>query len=225
MIKIPKEYKREVGITAEKSFDKAGELFVFQKSVEVIILPKISEIVIPEIGIGAITDHQGYIYISIDFSRRDIKKIIKEQLPLTIYHELSHIIRMHLFGNLVKNLLDNLIAEGIASYIEKEVFNKRISYIEPIQNEMRYWRKAQKILRKKKYNYEDRSGWFYGTKKLPRWIGYRLGYLLVDSFMQRQKNLSLAQLIRTKSSEVLRGAGDIYNPTLRLTRKHLKRKI
>ena len=55
LVNIPKEYRRKVARTAEKAFDKAGELFAYKKSVDVLIFPKLSELVIPEIGMGAVT--------------------------------------------------------------------------------------------------------------------------------------------------------------------------
>lgn len=136
MVNIPKEYKRQVGITAERAFEKAGKLFAYKKAVEVAFLPNIPSMIIPELGIGGITTEQEGITVSIDFLRSDIKKIIRKQLPSTIYHELSHIVRG---WRDVSTLLGWLVFEGIGSYVEKKLFKEKVLYVEPIQNEMRYW--------------------------------------------------------------------------------------
>ena len=201
MIKIPKKYRVQVAKTAERALTGAGELFAYRKPVETVIFSSIPEFVIPEVGIGANATIQGDIIVNIDFSRRDIKKVIQKELSPTLYHEFSHVVRASVHKNLYATLSESFITEGIASYIEKKVFRKKVPYIKPIKNERKYWLQAQKNMCKKDY---DHSKWFFGTKKLPRWIGYRLGYLIVNSFMERQKNLTLAQLVRIKSHNVLR---------------------
>ena len=172
LVKIPKKYRRDVGKIAEDSFEKAGKLFAYKKPVEVMIFPRISDIVIPEIGIGGMTTERGDILLSIDFSRRNIGKIITEQLPLSVYHELSHVVRgTHVMRGThdYAVLLDWLVFEGIASYIERKLFKEKVPYIAPVKDEMEYWAQAQKILMKKT-SYKESRKWFFGTEKLPRWI-------------------------------------------------------
>jgi len=201
LIKIPKKYKVQVSKCAEKALAGASELFVYQKPVETVIFSSIPGYVIPEVGAGACAIMQGDIVVNIDFSRRDITKVIQKELPSMLYHEFSHVVRASVHKNLYTTLIESLITEGIASYIEKKVFRKKVPYIEPIKNERKYWLQVQKNMYRNTY---DHGEWFYGTKKFPRWIGYRFGYLIVNSFMEQQKNLSFAQLVKTKSFEVLR---------------------
>lgn len=202
LIKIPKKYKTQVAKRAEKALAGASELFVYRKAVEVVIFSSIPEYVIPEIGLGAYTTLQGAIIVNIDFSRRDTMKVIQKELPSTLYHEFSHVVRSSVYKNLYATLIESIITEGIASYVEKKISRKKVPYIEPIRNERKYWVQLRKAMDRNAY---DHGKWFFGTKKLPRWIGYRLGYLIVDSSMKQQKNLSLAQLVRTKSCDILRG--------------------
>jgi len=201
LIKIPKKYKTQVSKGAEKALAGASELFVYRKAVETVVFSSTSEYVIPEVGVGAYTTRQGVIIVNVDFSRRDITKVIQKEFPSTLYHEFSHVVRASVYKKLYATLIESLITEGIASYVEKKVSRKRVPYIKPIRNERRFWFQLQKSMNRDTY---DHGEWFYGKKKLPRWIGYRLGYLIVNSFMEQQKNLSLAQLVRTKSFEILR---------------------
>lgn len=203
LIKIPKKYKVQVAKTAERALARASEFFAYRKPVETVIFSSISWFVIPEVGIGAHAITQGDIVVNINFSRRDLKGVIQKELSPTLYHEFSHVVRASVHKNLYATLGESLITEGIASYIEKKVFRKKVPYIKPIKNERKYWLQAQKNMSQKDY---DHSEWFFGYGKLPRWIGYRLGYLLVDSFMKRQKNFSLSQLARTKSSEIFQAS-------------------
>jgi len=201
LIKIPEKYKAQVAKRAEKALAGASELFVYRKAVETVIFSSTPEYVIPEVGVGAYATMQGVIIVNIDFSRRDIIKVIQKEFPSMLYHEFSHVVRASVYKNLYATLIESLITEGIASYVEKKLFRKKVPYIEPIRNERKYWSQVQEGMNRNTYDYSE---WFYGTKKLPRWIGYRLGYLIVNSFMEQQKNLSLAQLVRTKSFEILR---------------------
>jgi len=202
LIKIPKKYKTQVAKRAEKSLAGASKLFIYRKPVETVIFSSAPEYVIPEVGLGAYTTRQGVIIVNVDFSRRDITKVIQKEFPSTLYHEFSHVVRASVYKKLYATLIESLITEGIASYVEKKVFRKKVPYIEPIRNERKYWLQLQKSMNRNTY---DHGEWFYGKKKLPRWIGYRLGYLIVNSFMEQQKNLSLAKLVRTRSFEILRG--------------------
>lgn len=201
LVKIPGKYKVMVAKIAGKALAGISELLAHRKPVETVIFSSIPEFVVPEVGIGAHATMQGDIVVNINFSRRDIKKVIQKELPSTIYHEFSHVVRASVHESLYATLGKSLVTEGIASYIEKGLFQKKVPYVEPIKNERKYWLQAQKIMRKSAY---DHGEWFYGTKKLPRWIGYRLGYLIVKSFVERQKNVSFARLVRINSSDVLK---------------------
>lgn len=55
-------------------------------------------------------------------------------------------------------------------------------------------------------SYEDHGEWFYATKKLPRWIGYRLGYLLVEGYMKNNPKTSFAELVRLDAKKILKGS-------------------
>ena len=200
LIKIPRKYGVQVAKTAERALVQAGELFAYRKPVEVVVFSSYPEVVIPELGIAGKSIYEGDIVIDIDFSRKDIPHVINKELPSTLLHEFSHIVREATVGY-GKTLLGALISEGIGSYVENKLLRRTMPYTKPIRHELKYWQKAKRFLGKKTYNHFE---WFFGRGKLPRWIGYRLGYLLVDSFMQRQENLSLEQLVRIKSHEVLR---------------------
>jgi len=136
----------------------------------------------------------------IDFSRRDIKKVITRRFFTNLYHELSHLAR-EAFVGWGRTFLDHLVAEGIASYTEKALDNRaEVPYIRKIKNEDELWRKAKPFLSRGKYRHSD---WFFGSRNIPRWAGYRLGYLIVDSFM-KNNDCSLYELTRMPSKEILR---------------------
>lgn len=189
------EYRAEIARIAQDALDEASEIFDFSKLVELVIFSTSAHFVIREIGMSAYASLEGFITCMFDFARRDIEKVIQRELRPSLFHELSHIVRVDLFGNLMANLPENMVSEGIACYIEKKMGGK-VPYTKPIEGEMKYWQKAKKMMAKKEYTYEDRQEWFVGAGKLPRWIGYRLGYLLVAEYMKKHPKISVAELVR-----------------------------
>ena len=206
LIKIPERYTRSVEKSARLALKEASELFEYRKPVEVVIFSSMPEIVIPELGIGGHSLSQGDIVVDIDFIRKDIKKIIQKELPSTILHEVSHVVRGSIIKDPYATLLDSFVTEGIASYIEKHSYMNQVPYIKSIKNEEVLLKKAKKVFNKKNYTWKDHSEWFFGEGKLPRWIGYRLGYLIVSSYMGNNKDISVADLTRMKAIEILKGS-------------------
>ena len=207
LIKIPKRYIRSVERSALGAFKEVRVLFKYEKPVEIVVFSSIPGMVIPELGIIGHALGQGDIVIDIDFQRKDVAKIIQKELPNSLFHEFSHIVR----GTITKipgtTLLEDFIIEGIGSYIEKHICKNVPPYIKPIKNEELLFKKAKRAFQKKSYTWRDHVVWFYGQGTLPRWIGYRLGYLIVSGYMKNNKNTSMADLTRMKASEIFKKSG------------------
>ncbi len=207
LIKIPVRHARSVERSALDALEQAGKLLQYKKPAEVVVFSATPESVIPELGIGAHALSQGDIVVNIDFARKDIRKIIQKELPSTLFHEYSHVVRGSVFKDPYATLFDALVTEGIASYLEKSVIKNNVPYIKLIRGENRFWLKAKKILRKKNYTWDTHREWFFGGGKLPRWIAYRLGYLIISSFMMNHRDTSMAKLTRMKAEDILLGSG------------------
>ena len=202
LIGIP---SKERGIALEhsiKALDRAKNLLKYKKQVDVVIIEAQNFFVISKLGIGGSAIGKFCIEIKIDFSRKDLRKIIDIELSATVYHELAHLVRENSvgYGN---TLLDSFVSEGISCFVEKSILPKRkIPYIQKIKSEQKLWAKAKKLLGKIKYNHSE---WFFGSGKLPNWTGYRLGYLIVEKFTKRNI-ISLAELSRLNSKDILKGS-------------------
>lgn len=207
LVKIPSRYRTKVIKTAKRALTEAGKILMYHETAEIVIFSSDPGFVIPELGMEAHALIQGDIVVNMDFTRPDIKKVIQNELSPALYHELSHVVRASIQKTPYGTLGESLVTEGIASYIEKKVFLKRVPYIKPIKNEKSYLTRMQEDLNKKDYNHSE---WFYGAGKLPRWIGYRFGYLMVDFFMKHQKEITLAQLVRINSRTILQQAASTF---------------
>lgn len=196
---------KEQGIILDrvlKALDNVVILLQYNKRVDIVIIESQKFFVIQKLGISGSAIGKSCIEVRIDFSHKELQKIIDVELPATIYHEFTHLVRENSvgYGN---TLLDSFVSEGISCFVEKSILrNRKIPYIQKIKNEKILWSKAQQLLGKPKCNYSE---WFLGTGKLPNWTGYRLGFLIVEAFMKKN-NIDLAKLIRTTPKEILRNS-------------------
>ncbi len=196
LINVPSENVENIFRIAINSLNNGKNLLKYAGSVEIVIIQAQEFFVIPELGIAGSAIGKSCIEIKIDFSRKDLKKIIEVEIPATIYHELSHLVRENRL-ECRNTLFESMVSEGIACYIEKSVFSREIPYIRPIKDEDSYWSTAQEFFDVLNYNH---AIWFFGSGLLPKWIGYRLGYILVEKYMQKN-NKALSELCIMSSKE------------------------
>lgn len=202
LIGVPRLYTGRVERVAVDALKVGCEKLGWRSRVELAVFEAQSFWVIPELGVAGEAIGKSAIVVKVDFSRRDRERIIKEELPASIYHELAHLVREQDVG-MGSTLLDALVSEGVACFVEQSLSpGRRIPYVARIKNEQRVWKKAAPLLLQRKYGYAE---WFFGTKAIPRWAGYRLGYLLVSSFFAEQPT-SLSKLVRMRSVDIFRGS-------------------
>ena len=158
--------------------------------------------VIPETGMTGSAIGKSGIQILINCGRKFSKQNFVTELSSSVAHEATHLVREDTEGY-NRSLLDTIINEGVACYVEKSFLPRRhIPYIAAIRGEKHYIKKARGEFYKKHYNHSE---WFFGSEKFPRWIGYRIGFLIVNGYAKNKK-ISLAKLVRTKSSTILKGS-------------------
>lgn len=156
---------------------------------------------IPHIGIGGYAPNAHLIYISIDPSFKPLSTPIKE-LKGTLSHELHHCLRWTNPGY-GATLLEAIITEGLADYFELQITKKppqRWS-VALDKNELNKWlSNAKAEFNNKQY---DHNEWFYGSKRIPKWTGYSLGYYLVGEYLKKHPGESAETLYSTPASEFL----------------------
>lgn len=209
LIGVSSKYLEKVAKHAIAGLNDSAQIFKWNKRIDLIIYAAEQHEIHPKMNLFAFTlGRSNRIDFKIDFSRKNIDTIIKVELPMTIYHETAHVVRENTIGYST-TLLDYIIDEGVGCYIEQSVMPEReIPYIHEIKDEKVYWNQAKKSLFKK-ISWNHSREWFFGTGKLPNWIGYRLGFLIVQEYMNKYPtNLSI--LARMSSREILKKS-DFYN--------------
>lgn len=145
------------------------------------------------------------IIIGLNPSFSDSEKLLHVELPRSISHELHHSTRFQLLGA-ENNLKESVIAEGLAVQFETEVWG----------GEPSAWAKAltddQISMYKEMFLNEisspgakyDHGAWFYGTTgQYPRWMGYSLGFHIVNEYLKLHPDQTAASLVATPADSIL----------------------
>lgn len=201
-IGVPEPLAQRLQDTVDAARDTVKRKLGYDGSVDVVVFESRPEFVIPELGItGMAVGAQG-IEILVDLSRSYEENELENEVMSTTHHETTHIVHENLIGT-QSTLLYRMLAEGIGCYVEQYFRPERyIPYIQPVENERSYIREAEPLLDTAEY---DHATWFFGAGELPRWIGYRLGYLIVSDFMEHT-GTSLHDLVRTDIHDILKGS-------------------
>lgn len=206
LIGVPKKYQAKVSVRAIEGLDYAERILKFNENIDVVIYGAESWEVPSKMPLyGFTVGKSNRIDFKIDFFRKNIDAIIDIELPMIMHHEASHAVRHNIIGY-SNTLLDYFVDEGIGCFVEQAMMPERkISYIQKHADEQMYWRKAKKIF-VEKITWDDSREWMIGTGKYPRWIGYRLGYLLIKEFMDKNP-VDFDVLARMKSKDILKRSG------------------
>ena len=104
-----------------------------------------------------------------------------EKIEETIAHEINHIIRYEKFGY-PKTLLDSIICEGLAVYFSKYFGYEQKGLFEEIEDEE--IKAVDEFIKNKDREDFDFNKWFFGSDDIKRWFGYRLGYKIINKYIE-----------------------------------------
>lgn len=153
--------------------------------------------------IGGRSTSASTIFIYFDTGCSDLDMIIEEKLPAVLAHEYHHACRWKTvgYGN---TLGEALVTEGLADHFSLQVFKGGVPKwcCALTESEIKTWlKKASKELENKDY---DHIAWFFGDNKtFPGWVGYSLGYFIVEKYLRRFPPLTAADLVDTDAKEIL----------------------
>ncbi|GBD34794.1 hypothetical protein HRbin35_00545 [bacterium HR35] len=162
---------------------------------------------IPGFGHGGKTLSAYLIYIYLNPKFKNFKnKVIKEEIPRAIAHEIIHLVRWNLFKPMQKNLLHTIIEEGLCQHFELEVFGEN-SKLYPWSMALKE-NEIKKYLKRAKKYFDSRDisliySWKFGNKKLkiPRWAGYSLGFHLIKKYLEKT-NKKVSEIYRLDAKKI-----------------------
>jgi len=141
------------------------------------------------------------------------EELTSEEIRALFAHEYNHICRRNFVGLEPKEitLMDSLIIEGLAEYAVKDLYGEE--WLGPWRNlysfekVLNIWHTAfiHSIHLK---GLENHRSFLYGEKEssLPEWIGYSIGYQIVDSYLKNYGPCTTLELFQMSSEELIRGS-------------------
>jgi uncharacterized protein YjaZ len=161
--------------------------------------------VIPETGeVGAAATPEVVRWVVDPARPGGVEQVARTQLRSTLFHELHHAVRGHVFSNrdTPDSFMDSVISEGMASVFERDFAGDREVLWAQYPDDVAAWVDELLALPVD----ADYGQWMFDHADGRRWVGYRAGAYLVDRAMERSGRTS-ADLVRTPPSEVLELAG------------------
>ncbi|GEL76606.1 DUF2268 domain-containing protein [Tenuibacillus multivorans] len=146
-----------------------------------------------------------FLFLSPNLTNHEVKSVLA--------HEYSHVFRLNHFKlNEAKlTLKDMLVLEGLGEYVVKELYGEE--YLAPWINLYSYeqmsdlWDREYSnnlnLLNKEK---QHLLLFGIGNHRLPKWIGYNIGYAIVESYQRNQGIKSSKQLLKTSADEIINGS-------------------
>ncbi len=161
---------------------------------------KSDPLIIPHLGIGGRFVDKNTIQIIMNMDSVDIDDLVNVSLNRVLIHEIGHIIRDRSAG-IRQFLFSYIVAEGLADHFEIMMSgNKPQAWSKNLTDtQLEYYRElAEKEYWQTKFDYDE---WFFGSVN---WVGYSLGFKLIDDYLQQNPNISIMDLLQTKDTEIYR---------------------
>jgi uncharacterized protein YjaZ len=146
-----------------------------------------------------------FLFLSADLSVEEIKALLA--------HEYNHVCRLNYLGLDFDKipLKDSLIIEGLGEYAVKDLYGEKwlapwtnlYSFQETIEIWNQHFIHSLNLLGTKNHQL-----FLYGNVKsqFPKWIGYQVGYQIVDSFQKRHGPFNNNELYCKSSEEIIDGS-------------------
>lgn len=158
--------------------------------------------VIPEKGHLGYAPEAGVIYLTVDPHSPIFRANHDASLERMFAHELHHAARWESPGYGM-TLGESLISEGLAGHFALEVCGGSpepweqldSAEIQPfVATAEAHWGRTD----------HNHAAWFFGTADLPKWLGYSLGFRLVERFLSEHRRCRASNLAMTDAQEFRR---------------------
>jgi len=125
-----------------------------------------------------------------------------EMLEYALAHEYHHAVALREQREFDKSVLDMVLLEGKADAFANMLYpRKEIPWTEPLLDE-----EMEVVLKTVKENPFDLSIYSelqYGTGEYPKWANYRLGYAIMESYLNENEDMLPAEWTKLSSEEII----------------------
>lgn len=203
---VEKLEAKKIWFTLEKEFERLKRLWE-GIDVPVYVYPLTKECP-PMDGVEMNKNGVAYRNVIFLFVSPDLDEL---ELKALLAHEYHHVCRLSILNTPHEEieLLDSLLIEGMAESAVEELYGEKglSPWTKWYADEegMRAWKKYfAKQLDVKGVNHHQFFLFGDEAAGLPKWIGYCLGYQIVQSFMQERGPVPQQRLYKISSEEILR---------------------
>lgn len=142
------------------------------------------------------------------------KDITSDELKALLTHEYNHVCRLTTINKEFDQLtlLDSMIIEGMAEVAVEKIFgNEQLAPWVSLYSKkelLPHWSRVKNLLHV--IGKEKHDPILYGSRSchgFPKWFGYSLGYLIVSSYMNQDNEITISQLLKKDSFEILANSG------------------
>lgn len=162
--------------------------------------------IIPEKGHLGYAPSPGIVFVTVDPNNPALHANLDSSFERMFAHELHHAARWDGPGY-GSSLGEALVSEGLAGHFVLELFGGRPEPWERLSGGEVRSHMTDALQEWSRADY-DHEAWFFGRGDLPRWLGYSLGFCLVEKF--------LTQNPRSRASTLADAAAAIFRSTLKL---------
>ena len=193
-------YALQIQKLAQPVLKTVKQLLPFKESVDIVVYRYHAPS--PDFATSGYTPTGNTLWLYTDPAQPGYKKLLPEQLPKVLAHELHHACRWQGPGY-GKTLREALVTEGLAAHFEEEISRDKPShfYVQFTTNTLTtLFKKAKSELDNENYNHNH---WFFGNtaKKIPPHAGYGLGYWITTQALNTKKP---SELVMTKAGQILK---------------------
>jgi len=165
-----------------------------------ILVERGSEGVIPEIGMRARASRSTMISLLVDPFNDNFETALADGALRRQVVRAAHL-AMRLAGPGYGFTLGGaLISEGLAGQFVRLVLNTKPEPWDLAISDLDVWWPQQRLLMSPKY---DHSAWFEGSGEQPRWLGYALGFTLVEGWLTSGAMVTPRRMIDIPAPKVL----------------------
>ena len=142
--------------------------------------------------------------------------LVREEIKALFAHEYNHVCRLNYLGleSTKIPLKDSLVIEGLGEFAVKELYGEK--WIAPwtnlysLERSIKLWNEHF-IPQLNLIGVGNHQPFLYGNGKsrLPKWIGYYIGYQIIDTYKEKNGPFNDYELYRKSSDELI--AGSIFS--------------
>lgn len=146
-----------------------------------------------------------FLFLSTDLTKEEIKAMLA--------HEYNHVCRMqfnHISADKI-TLKESLIIEGLGEYAIKDLYGEKLigpwTDLYPFEQSLEIWKKYFLPSLSIK-GLKNHHAFLYGQKgtPLPKWIGYHIGYQIVNTYQEKHGPFKNNELYRKSADTLIKGS-------------------